>query len=264
MLIVGEKINGTLESIAKAVAARDAGFLRDLAVRQADAGADFIEVNDGNTPAQEPDVLDWLFPSNQDAVQVPLSLDSAEPAALLAGLEVAATPPLINSISGKSHALEHVLPVVAKRCWGVVALLLDDDGIPGTVEQRIEIGRNLVGATRAAGLADDRVFIDPLAVSVSTRQEGAMLALETMKRLREEFPEVKFGLGLSNVSFGLPARKVINRVFLTLTLAAGLDMAIMDPLDNGLYSELRAAELLLGRDRFCRTYTKAFKAGRIG
>lgn len=264
MLIVGEKINGTLGPVAAAVAAGDGAFLRDLAVRQAEAGADFIDVNAGTGPPEEVADLVWLVQAIQDSVPVPLCLDSAEPAALVAALEVAARPPLINSISGKEHSLGEVLPRVAGRCCGVVALLLDDDGIPGTVEQRVLIGRRLIARTRDAGIDDERVFIDPLAVSVSTRQDGALLALDTMKGLREEFPEVKFGLGLSNVSFGLPARKVINRVFLTLTLAFGLDMAILDPLDNGLYSELLAAQLLLGRDRFCRTYTKSFKAGRIG
>jgi 5-methyltetrahydrofolate corrinoid/iron sulfur protein methyltransferase len=264
VLIVGEKINGTLGPIAAAIAARDAAFFRDLAVRQAEAGADFIDVNAGTGPPEEAGDLVWLVEALQDCVSVPLCLDSAEPEALVAGLEVSDRPPLINSISGKEHSMRQVLPRIAGRCWGVVALLLDDCGIPGTVEQRVLIGRDLIAHTRDAGIDDERLFIDPLAVSVSTRQDGALLALETMKRLREEFPAVKFGLGLSNVSFGLPARKVVNRVFLGLALAAGLDMAILDPLDTGLYSELLAAQLLLGRDRFCRTYTKAFKAGRIG
>lgn len=263
MLIVGEKINGTLGPIAAAVAARDTAFMQSLASRQAEAGADFIDVNAGTGPPQEADDLVWLVETVQQSVSVPLCLDSAEPSVLMAGLEVAAQPPLINSISGKEHSLTEVLPRLAGRCWGVVALLLDDAGIPSTVEQRVVIGRHLIARTREAGIDDERVFVDPLAVSVSTRQDGALLALDTMERLREEFPAVKFGLGLSNVSFGLPARKVINRVFLALTLAAGLDMAILDPLDVGLYGELRAAEMLLGKDRFCRTYTKAFKAGRI-
>ena len=264
MLVVAEKINGTLPPIAKAVEARDAAFIQDLARRQTEAGADFIDVNAGTSPEREPDDLVWLVQTVQPHVEVPLALDSAEPASLLAALEATSTPPLINSISGKTHSLNDVLPLVAGRCWGVVALLLDDDGIPSTVEQRLAIARNVIARTRDAGLADERVFVDPLAMSVSTRQDGALVALETMKQLREEFPAVKFGLGLSNISFGLPARKLINRVFLALTVAAGLDMAIMDPLDAGLRGELLAAEMLLGRDRYCRTFTKAFKAGLIG
>jgi 5-methyltetrahydrofolate corrinoid/iron sulfur protein methyltransferase len=263
LLVVAEKINGTLPLIAKAVETRDAEFIQDLAVRQAEAGADFIDLNAGTGPEREPDDLVWLVRTVQPLLGVPISLDSAEPASLLAGLEATATPPLINSINGKAHSLEKVLPLVAERCWGVVALLLDDSGIPSTVEQRLAIARTIIANTREAGLADERVFVDPLAMSVSTRQDGSLIALDTMKQLRDEFPMVKFGLGLSNISFGLPARKVINRVFLTLTLAAGLDMALLDPLDSGLQGEMLATELLLGRDRYCRTFTKAFKAGRI-
>jgi cobalamin-dependent methionine synthase I len=264
MLVVAEKINGTLPLIATAVEARDASFIQDLARRQAESGADFIDLNAGTGPEREPDDLVWLVQTVQPVVNVPLALDSAEPASLLAGLEAASAPPLINSISGKTHSLEGVLPLVAQRSWGVVALLLDDSGIPSTVEQRLAIARTIIARTREVGLADERVFVDPLAMSVSTRQDGALVATDTMTRLRSEFPLVKFGLGLSNISFGLPARKLINRVFLTLAVAAGLDMAILDPLDNGLRGEMLAAEMLLGRDRYCRTFTKAFKAGRIG
>ena len=264
MLIVGEKINGTLGPVAKAIKSRDARFVQELALKQVEAGADFIDLNAGTGPQEEPESLVWLIESVEKVTDVPLCVDSAEPAAILAGLEAVGRPALVNSISGKEHLLGEVLPILSGRSWGVIALLLDDQGIPGTVEERLAIGRRLIARTRAAGVDDERVFVDPLAVAVSTRQDGALLALDTMTKLREEFPSIKFGLGLSNVSFGLPARKVLNRVFLTLAVAAGLDMAILDPLDDGLYSELRAAELLLGRDRFCRTYTKAFRAGRIG
>ncbi|MBN1322200.1 MAG: dihydropteroate synthase [Thermoleophilia bacterium] len=264
MLIVGEKINGTLRPVAEAIESRNAKLVQELALRQAEAGADFIDLNAGTGPQEEPESLVWLIESVEKVTDVPLCLDSAESAAILAGLEAVARPALVNSISGKEHLLNEVLPMLSGRCWGVIALLLDDQGIPGSVEERLAIGRRLIARTRAAGIDDERVFVDPLAVAVSTRQDGALLALETMTKLRDEFPSIKFGLGLSNVSFGLPARKVLNRVFLTLAVAAGLDMAILDPLDDGLYSELRAAELLLGRDRFCRTYTKAFRTGRIG
>ena len=146
---------------------------------------------------------------------------------------------------------------------GVVALLLDDGGIPKDVDGRLNVGRRLIQETRAAAVPDERVFVDPLAIAVSTKQDGAIVAFETMRRLREEFPDVRFAVGLSNVSFGLPARRLVNRVFLGQAMAAGLDMAIMDPLDDALYAEMLATQLVLGRDRFCRSFTRAFKSGRI-
>ena len=263
MLIIGEKLNGTLKKTAAAIAARDAGFVTDLARRQVAAGADYLDVNAGTPPEREPDDLAWLVETVQAATDVPLCLDSANPVALATALERVARPPLINSISGEARRLEGVLPLVPGRTAGVIALLLDDAGIPKDVAGRLAVARRILERTRAAGVPDEQVYIDPLAIAISTRQDGALVALDTMRALRAEFPAVRFSIGLSNISFGLPARGVVNRVFLALALAAGLDAAILDPLDQALYSELLAAELLLGRDRFCRRYTTAFRAGRI-
>ncbi len=263
MIIIGEKLNGTLKRTAAAIAARDAAFVQDLAQRQVAAGADYVDVNAGTPPEREPEDLVWLVETVQAATDAPLCLDSANPAALTAALARVARPPLINSISGEARRLEGVLPLVPGRACGVIALLLDDAGIPKDVEGRLAVARRILERTRAAGVPDEQVYVDPLAIAVSTRQDGALVALDTMRALRAECPAVRSSIGLSNISFGLPARSVINRTFLTLALAAGLDAAILDPLDAGLYSALLAAELVLGRDRFCRRYTGAFRAGRV-
>lgn len=263
MIIIGEKLNGTLKKTGAAIVERDVAFVRDLALRQVAAGATYIDVNAGTAPEREPRDLVWLVETVQTVTDTPLCLDSANPFALTAALDCVRRPPLINSISGESKRIDFVLPLVPGRACGVVALLLDDNGIPKDVEGRLVVARRLLALTRAAGIADNQVFVDPLAIAVSTRQDGALIALDTMRALRAEAPEIRFSIGLSNISFGLPMRKVINRVFLTLALAAGLDAAIMDPLDDSLYSELLGAELVLGRDRFCRKYTGAFRAGRI-
>jgi len=141
--------------------------------------------------------------------------------------------------------------------------LLDDNGIPADIEGRLAIGRRLMSCTRQGGVGDEKVYIDPLAMALSTKTEGAMMAVETMRILRSEYPTVRFSIGLSNISFGLPARSLINQAFLAQALAAGLDAAIIDPLDAGLTNMLYASELDLGRARFCRNYTRAFKAGKI-
>jgi 5-methyltetrahydrofolate corrinoid/iron sulfur protein methyltransferase len=263
MLIIGEKLNGTLKKTAAAIAARDTAFVQDLAQRQVAAGAAYVDVIAGTPPEREPADLIWLIDTVQAVTETPLCLDSANPAALRAGLERVARPPLINSISGETRRLEGVLPLVPGRSAGVVALLLDDNGIPKDVEGRLVVARQILDRTRAVVVPDEQVYIDPLAIAVSTRQDGALVALDTMRALRAEAPAVRFSIGLSNISFGLPVRKVVNRVFLTLALAAGLDAAILDPLDDSLYSELLGAELVLGRDRFCRKYTNAFRAGRV-
>ena len=263
MLIIGEKLNGTLKKTGAAIAAQDVAFVQDLAQRQVAAGADFIDVNAGTAPEREPDDLIWLVDSIQAVTEKPLCLDSANPAALAAALDRVVRPPMINSISGETKRLAGVLPLVPGRACGVVALLLDDNGIPKDVAGRLAVARRILERTRAAGVPDEQVYFDPLAIAVSTRQDGGLVALDTMRSLRAEAPAVRFSIGLSNISFGLPARRVVNRVFLALALQAGLDAAILDPLDESLISELFGAELVLGRDRFCRKYTTAFRANRI-
>lgn len=263
MLIIGEKLNGTLKKTAAAIAARDVAFVQDLARRQVAAGANYIDVNAGTPADRESNDLMWLIETVQAVVDVPLCLDSANPIALKSGMECVKQTPMVNSISGEASRLEGILPLVAERHSPVIALLLDDAGIPADVEKRLSIGRRILEHTRQAGVRDEDVFIDPLAMALSTKTEGCLIALETMRALRAEYPAVRFSVGLSNVSFGLPLRTLINQAFLAQALAIGLDAAIVDPLDQGLYNMLMATELVLGHDRFCRNYTRAFKAGKL-
>jgi len=263
MLIIGEKINGTLKKTAKAIAEKDAEFISDLAARQVAAGADYVDVNAGTGGGDETQDLLWLITVVQESVEVPLCLDSANPVALKAGMDAVAQTPMVNSISGEASRLEGILPLVAEKGTPVIALLLDDNGIPDDLEGRLKIGRMLMEKTKAAGVAENQVFIDPLAMAVSTKTEGAVVALDSMRVLREEFPDVKFSIGLSNISFGLPGRTLINQAFLAQLLAAGLDAAIINPMEQGLINMLYATELILGKDRFCRNYTKAFRSERI-
>jgi 5-methyltetrahydrofolate--homocysteine methyltransferase len=132
------------------------------------------------------------------------------------------------------------------------------------VEERVIVIRRLMDRTRNGRVPDEKVYIDPLVMTLSTNTESGVIALETMRAVRAEFPKAHLCAGLSNISFGLPARHLVNRVFLTLALAAGLDAAILDPFDRELRGELLAAELVLGRDRHCRNYTRSYREGQIG
>lgn len=263
MLIIGEKINGTLKKTAAAIAARDVRFVQELARQQVEAGADYLDVNAGTGSGQEAQDLVWLVETVQAAVDVPLCLDSANPVALKAGMECVKQTPMVNSISGEASRLEGILPLAAKAGSPVIALLLGDGGIPDDVSGRLEVARLLLEHTRQVGLPDDKVFIDPLAMAISTKTEGALVALETMRLLHMENSDVKFSIGLSNISFGLPARTLVNQAFLAQLLAAGLDAAIINPMEQGLINMLYATEMILGRDRFCRKYTTAFRKGKI-
>jgi 5-methyltetrahydrofolate--homocysteine methyltransferase len=264
MLIIGEKINGTRSQVAKAIAEREKEYIQDLALKQANAGADYLDINAGTKPDLEPDALVWLVRVAQEVVDVPLCLDSVNPRALTAAMDHVEQTPMINSISGEKKRLEEVLPLPTKHGCPVIALALDDRGIPKTTEDRLDIVRQVIQETDRAGIAHDRLFVDPLVIAIATDTDSGLNAFETMRGIKAEFPDVHLTSGLSNISFGMPARGLINRAFLTFALEAGLDSAIMDPLDRELYEALLAAEMVLGRDRYCLNYTNAYREGRIG
>lgn len=261
--IIGEKINGTRRSVADAVRERDAEAIAALARVQAEAGCDWLDVNAGTDPEREPDDLAWLIAIVQKSVDTPLCVDSANPAALAAALPLAAEPPLVNSITAEPERLDAVLPLVAEHAAGVIALAMDGGGLPSGVEERLAILRRLVAATRAAGVPDERVYLDPLVIAVATDTDSAVVTFEALRRLRAEFPEAHLVSAASNVSFGLPARRLVNRTYLTLAVEAGIDVAILDPLDRELRATLLATELVLGRDRHCLAFTRAYRAGLL-
>lgn len=259
--VIGEKINGTRRRVAQAIEQRDAAVIRVLAIRQAEAGAAWLDVNAGTPGGAEPDDLVWLIETIQPVVETPLCLDSANPAALAAGLRRVERSPMVNSISGEPQRIQSILPLVAEHGCSVIALAMDGAGIPATCDGRLDVARRLMAATRAHGVADDHVYLDPLVMTLATQAEAARITLDTLWAFREEFPQAHLTMGLSNVSFGLPARSYINRAFLTLALAAGLDSAILDPLDREMMAAMVAAELVLGRDHHCLNYTRSYRAG---
>ena len=259
--VIGEKINGTRRHVAEAIQRRDAAVIRDLAVRQAVAGAAWLDVNAGTRSSSEPDDLVWLIETIQPVVEIPLCLDSANPVAVAAGMRVVERAPMVNSISGEPQRLESLLPLVAEHGGSVIALSIDSTSIPETCEGRLQVARRLMAETRAKGVPDDHVYLDPLAMALATNTEGAKITLDTLRALRREFPDAHLTMGLSNISFGLPARSHINRAFLTLALAEGLDSAILDPLDRETMAALVAAQTVLGLDRHCLNYTRAYRAG---
>jgi 5-methyltetrahydrofolate--homocysteine methyltransferase len=261
MKIIGERINGTWTQVKRAVSERDVAFIQRLAQRQVEAGVDWLDVCAGTSPEREPDDLVWLVQAVQEIVDVPLCLDSANPRALAAAIKQVRQTPLINSISGERMRLDGILPLVCETGGAVIALAMDDKGIPETCERRMEIVRKVMEATRASGVPDGNVYVDPLAMALATNTNSALITLDTMRAIRREFPDAHLIMGLSNISFGLPARSYINRAFLTLALAAGLYSAILDPLDRELKAALVAAKLVLGDDRHCLNYTRAYRDG---
>jgi 5-methyltetrahydrofolate--homocysteine methyltransferase len=265
MIIIGEKINGTRKSVAKAIAERDQKFIQQLATRQAAAGATYLDVNAGTVPEKEPEDMTWLVQCVQSVVDIPLCLDSANPAALQAGLKSVSQKPLINSLSGEKARVEGVLPLAVKHKTGLIILALDDTtGIPATSDGRMAIITKLTEMALQGGLSEDQLYIDPLVTAISTGIENAKVTFDTIRKVRDAYPQAHITSGLSNVSFGMPLRALLNRTFLAMCIQAGMDSAIADPNDRELMGTAMAAETLMGLDRYCLSFNKAFRAGSIG
>jgi 5-methyltetrahydrofolate--homocysteine methyltransferase len=260
MIIIGEKLNSTILAIRPAMEQHDKEAIADLARKQIGAGATFIDINAGMFPEDEPERLAWLAGVVQEAVDAPLSIDSPNPAAIRRALEVNNNPRvLINSITAEPKRFEAVLPLVTEFKASVIALCMGSGGIPQTVDERIRIGEELVEKLVKAGVEEKEIYLDPLVLPISTGTENGNIALEAIRRMREEFPKTHIACGLSNISFHLPNRQLINQAFLVAAVQAGMDGAILDPLDERLMSMLYASEALFGKDKNCKNYLKHYR-----
>lgn len=265
MIIIGEKINGTRKQVAQAIKERDANFIKGLARLQFESGASYLDINAGTLPQQEPEDMVWLVENVQEALpEAILCLDSANPVALKAGIEKAAKPPMLNSLSGEKFRIDGVLPLACEFQTELIVLALDDNGIPKTSEGRLGIVRRLVEMTREGELPDEKLYVDPLVMAISTGTENGNITLETCRKILDEFPRVHLTCGLSNISFGMPLRSVLNQAFVVLLIQAGMDSAIINPEERELRGIIMATETVLGKDRHCLNFNRAFRAGRIG
>ncbi|MFZ5944699.1 MAG: methyltetrahydrofolate cobalamin methyltransferase [Bacillota bacterium] len=262
MLIVGELINTSRKAIKPAVESRDEAFIKEIAQKQVDAGADYIDVNCGTMVFNEPETMAWLVETIQSQVSAPLCIDSPNPKAIEVGLSlIQYGQPLINSITAEKERFNEILPLVTKYKTKIVALCMDDSGMPETAGDRLRIARKLVTDLTAAGVAENDIYLDPLVKPVSTGDKAGMEVLETIYGIKELYPNVHGICGLSNISFGLPNRKILNQAFMIQTMTMGMDAYILDPLDKVMMGFVFASQALLGKDEFCMKYLTAHRKG---
>ena len=247
-VIIGERLNPTgKKALQAALRVKDMDHVLKEAIRQQEQGAHILDVNMGLPDIDEPEMLKKAVIEIQSVVDLPLQLDSSDPNALEKAARVYNGKPLINSVNGKKVSLQKILPIVKKYGAAVLGLTLDDDGIPSSAEGRLRIARNIMEEAQKIGIPKEDVLIDCLVMTVSAQQEQAAETLKAVRMVREELG-LKTVLGVSNVSFGLPSRQIINRTMLTMALMQGLDAPIMNPGDEGMREAIAAFRVLMGKD----------------
>ena len=262
MLIVGELINTSRKAIKPAVEQRDKQALQELARKEVEAGATYVDVNCGTMVYNEVETMQWLVKTVQEAVTAPLCLDSPNAKALEAGLQLCKNgQPMINSITAEKERFATILPMVLKYKAKIVALCMDDKGMPESAADRIVVIKRLVADLTQAGVPEEDIYLDPLVTPVSTGDQFGKDVLDTVRFIRREYPKVHAICGLSNISFGLPNRKALNQAFMIQTMASGMDSYILDPLDKTMMGFVYASQALLGQDSYCSEYLLAHRRG---
>jgi 5-methyltetrahydrofolate--homocysteine methyltransferase len=257
-VMIGEKINPTgRKKLAAALTEGNFDYIRQLVENQIAWGAEVLDINVGVPGLDEVAIIPKIIDLVTSLTDIPLCLDSGNPAVLAAGLAVAPGKPLVNSVSGEEKRLESVLPIVKDHGAAVIGLTMDDNGIPKTPEERVAVAEKIIERAARIGIPIEDIVIDPLVLTVGSDSKAALITLQTIDLLRRTFG-VNINLGASNVSFGLPDRPTVNQAFLTLAIQMGATCSITDPAKLGMI--VRATDMLLGRDDNSLRYLKYFRA----
>jgi 5-methyltetrahydrofolate--homocysteine methyltransferase len=247
--------------MAKAIAEKNEDYIRDLAKKQSEAGANFLDVCASVPEDRELEVLKWLIDLVQGVTDTPICVDSPSAKVCAEAVGFCKKPGLINSVSGEGDKIERIFPLIAGTGWECIALLSDDKGIPRTVDRRLEVFHGIMKKAAEYQIPPKRLHIDPLIEMLCASEDGIIRVTDTIKKVKEEYPDIHVTGGASNISFNLPARKYVNRAFIILAMNAGMDSAILDPLNKDMMGLLYAAEALLGKDEYCIEFINAFRSG---
>lgn len=258
-VIIGEKLNPTgIKKLGQALVERNMDYVKHLAKRQVDWGADVLDVNVGHPQIEEAEVMPLVVEAVQSVTDIPLCIDSNEPKILEAGLNaIKGGKPLVNSVNGEEKQLAAVLPIVKARGAAVIGLTIADEGIPPTAEGRLAAAAKVIERAAKVGIPIEDIIIDPLVMTVGHDSKAAMVTLKAIELIRNEFG-VNISLGASNVSFGLPDRHSVNAAMLSIAMQAGATCSITDPIKLG--GAIKATDLLLGKDPNSMRYLKYFRA----
>jgi 5-methyltetrahydrofolate--homocysteine methyltransferase len=264
MLVIAERINATRKPIARAMEDRDADFIANEVRVQDNCGADFIDVNAGDKPEKEIESLLWAVEVVQANTDLPLCLDCASVRGFEVALEaVKSENIMLNSVNGEREKMAEVFPVAADAGAKLIGLLMDENGLPTGVEDRLEIAGKIIEEAEKHGIGVENLYLDPCAQPLSTSPQQGEAVIQAVKEIMGRFPGVHTTVGLSNISFGLPYRSVLNRTYVAFLIRAGMDSAILDPTEQDMMATIYATEALVGKDEFCLEYIQAARNGRL-
>jgi 5-methyltetrahydrofolate--homocysteine methyltransferase len=256
-VLIGERINPTgKKELTEAIKMGNLDILVKEAADQVNAGADVLDINVGVLDIDEVSLLPKAVQKIMDAVDVPLCIDSTNPLALEAALKIYKGKPLINSVTGQDSSLKSILPLVKKYNTSVIGLTMDDNGIPENADKRVSIARKIIEHAESIGISRNDVIIDCLALAVGANTRAGLVIIESISRIKYELG-VNLTLGVSNISFGLPGRSLLNTVFLTIAIAMGVNCPIVDV--GKVRREVLAADLILDRDKYARRYVRTIQ-----
>ncbi|MCL0094581.1 dihydropteroate synthase [Dehalococcoidales bacterium] len=265
MLVIGENINASNRSVAEAIISRDREFLQSLARAQAAAGADFISVNAGTgngSREYQTAIMEWLVEVVQEATDKPLVIDSEIPSVIKAALgKYRGERLMINSVTAEPEKLKSIGSLAADHQAWLIALAMGTNGIPSSVDQRLAACEQIMTYLTQLGLEAEQIFFDPLILPIAVDSAQGILTLNTLEQIKSHYPAAKTVLGLSNISYGLPRRRLVNRGFLLMAAYAGLDAVILNPLDTKMMSFIKVADMLTGNDPSCKEYIRAHRKG---
>ena len=263
--IIGESLNASIPSVKEAIVSRDEENLKALAVLQAECGAHMLDVNAAVVGQNEPEDLVWLVGLVQSVVGLPLVLDSSDPQALHEALRVYQGPaPILSSITGElTEGHEALINLAVEHKCGLVAMCMDNEGISPDPEKRVAVAEILYEKATTAGIQPKNLYFDPLVMTVSADTVAGTTCLKVLRLIRERLPEVHTFCGASNVSHGMPSRKLLNHTFISMLAAFGMDSFMVNVRDQGLMATLLAASALLGKDEWSMAYIKAYRAGKL-
>jgi 5-methyltetrahydrofolate--homocysteine methyltransferase len=261
MLIIGENINATNKRVAEAIKTRNTSFLQELASAQ--IAANYFDVNVGGgkgSTKQEIEDMKWLIDTVCEVTAKPIVVDSANSEVIEAGLEQdKVRVAMINSVNAEKARLEAIGPLVAKYQVDVIALAMDDSGIPSRAEERIRACDRILGSLSRYNIPAEKIYFDPLVLPIGVDTTQGWVTLKTLEQIKARYPKAKTIVGLSNISYGLPQRPMINDAFLLMLMYIGLDSVIVNPLHNSTMGSIKLGEMLLGRDTHCKKYLKAYR-----